>query len=46
LISANMHLPFGAANHASKAALQTWSDCLDAEIRPLSLQTRVSEDYS
>jgi NAD(P)-dependent dehydrogenase (short-subunit alcohol dehydrogenase family) len=40
-ISADMYLPFGAAYHASKAALQTWSDCLDAEIRPLGLRSVV-----
>jgi NAD(P)-dependent dehydrogenase (short-subunit alcohol dehydrogenase family) len=40
-ISADMYLPFGAAYHASKAALQTWSDTLDSEIRQFGLRSVV-----
>ena len=40
-IGGDVYLPMGAYYHASKAALQQWSDVLDLEIRPFGLRSVV-----
>ncbi|WP_026389294.1 SDR family NAD(P)-dependent oxidoreductase [[Acholeplasma] multilocale] len=40
-IAGNLYMPLGAHYHASKAALQQWSDVLDSEVRQFGISSVV-----
>jgi short-subunit dehydrogenase len=38
-IGGDVYMPLGAYYHATKAALQQWSDVLDVEVKPLGIRS-------